>query len=99
MNQTYEEKGRVIGSLEKDPINQPDHYTAGGIETIDYINAKLTPDQFEGYMIGNVLKYCSRYQNKNGIEDLKKAEWYLRRLIEEYDRKSKLVDLLREVEA
>jgi hypothetical protein len=60
-----------------DPVNQPDHYTVGGIETIDYIQAKLTPEQFEGYLLGNVIKYVSRHGHKNGYEDLRKAQWYL----------------------
>lgn len=67
--------------LEHDPVNSPTHYTDGGIETIDYLQAKLTEDQFEGFLIGNVLKYCSRYRNKNGLEDVKKARWYLEKLI------------------
>lgn len=65
-----------------DIINQPPHYTAGGIETIDYMRAKMTPEQFEGYLLGNILKYVSRYKFKNGVEDLKKANWYLNKLIE-----------------
>jgi hypothetical protein len=63
-----------------DKIN-PDHYKVGGIETINYIEAKLTREAFEGYLRGNVIKYVSRYTEKNGVEDLKKAEWYLQRLI------------------
>jgi hypothetical protein len=65
----------------KDAIN-PSHYTSGGIETIDYLQAKLTGSEYEGFLRGNVLKYVSRYSLKNGLEDLKKAEWYLKRLIE-----------------
>jgi hypothetical protein len=63
-----------------DKIN-PDHYKVGGIETIDYIAAKLSSEAFEGYLRGNIIKYISRYTDKNGVEDLKKAEWYLQRLI------------------
>lgn len=66
-----------------DNVNQPSHYKTGGIETIDYLKAKLTKDQFDGFLLGNVLKYTSRFQHKNGIEDLKKAEWYLKKLIAE----------------
>lgn len=66
---------------EVDAIN-PIHYTYGGIETIDYLKAKMTPDQFDGFLIGNILKYVSRQQKKNGLEDLKKAQWYLNKLIE-----------------
>lgn len=64
-----------------DNINHPSHYTVGGIETVDYIKAKLTKEQFEGYCIGNVIKYISRYRHKNGVEDLKKARWYLEKAI------------------
>lgn len=65
---------------DKDAIN-PSHYTSGGIETIDYLEAKLNQQEYEGFLRGNVLKYVSRYSLKNGIEDLRKAEWYLKRLI------------------
>lgn len=65
------------------PVESPAHYTTGGIETIDFMKAKLSKDQFEGYLAGNVIKYISRYQHKNGVEDLKKAKWYLERLISE----------------
>lgn len=64
----------------KDMIN-PNHYKVGGIETIHYMEAKLTPEQFEGYLLGNIIKYTSRQHYKNGIEDLKKAQWYLDKLI------------------
>lgn len=56
-----------------DNVNHPAHYTTGEIEVIDYIQDKLTPEQFEGYCIGNVLKYISRYRHKGGLEDLKKV--------------------------
>ena len=61
----------------KDNVHHPSHYTFGKVETIDYIKDKLTPEQFEGYCMGNVIKYVSRYRHKNGIEDLKKARVYL----------------------
>lgn len=65
----------------KDNVNHPSHYL-GNVEVIDYIEDKLTPEQFEGYLIGNVIKYISRYQKKNGLEDLQKGRWYLNKLIE-----------------
>ena len=68
-----------------DKIN-PMHYRVGGIETIDYIQSKMPPEAFEGYLQGNIIKYISRYKNKNGIEDLQKAEWYLTRLIKEVQK-------------
>lgn len=63
-----------------DNVNHPIHYM-GRVEVIDYIEDKLTPEQFEGYLVGNVMKYMSRYQKKNGLEDLKKGWWYLNKLI------------------
>ncbi|EAG3249411.1 DUF3310 domain-containing protein [Listeria monocytogenes] len=67
-------------SKEMDNINHPTHYNQGGIETLDYIKAKAP--HYESYAIGNIIKYVSRYQHKNGLEDLKKAQFYLNDLIE-----------------
>ena len=63
-----------------DAVNHPSHYTTGGIEFIDYIQGKLTPEEFRGYIKGNVIKYLTREQHKNGDEDIRKAQWYLNRL-------------------
>ena len=71
---------KLFEAVKKDNINHPFHY-CGSIETIDYIKDKLTPDCFEGFLAGNVIKYISRYGKKNGLEDLRKAEWYLKKLI------------------
>jgi hypothetical protein len=60
-----------------DPVNNPAHYTVGGIETIDFIEAKKL-----GYNLGNVIKYLTRADHKgNKMEDLRKAQWYLTREI------------------
>jgi len=60
-----------------DPVNNPAHYTVGGIETIDFIEAKKL-----GYNLGNVIKYLTRADHKgNKMEDLRKAQWYLAREI------------------
>jgi hypothetical protein len=65
-----------------DMVNAPPHYTVGGIETIDYIKAKLTPEEFIGYLKGNVIKYTSRAGKKDDIvQDLEKAQWYMNRQI------------------
>ena len=64
-----------------DPVNHPEHYTAGSIECIDTIEAALTPEQFIGYCRGNALKYIWRMGLKGGVEDLQKAIWYLNRAI------------------
>ena len=64
-----------------DPVNHPDHYTAGNIECIDAIQAALTPEQFIGYCRGNAIKYNWRADRKGGIQDIQKAIWYLNRAI------------------
>jgi hypothetical protein len=64
-----------------DPVN-PSHYKQGGIECIEAIKA-ATGDGFIGYVWGNVLKYLWRWPKKGGVDDLKKARWYLDRLIKE----------------
>ena len=64
-----------------DNVNHPSHYTDGGIECIEAIEAQLTPEEYRGYLKGNVAKYVWREQHKGGVESLKKAEWYLKRLI------------------
>lgn len=70
--------------LLSDPVNNPAHYTYGGIETIDYIKAKLTPEEFIGYLKGSVIKYTSRAGKKiDTIQDLEKAQWYMNRQIKE----------------
>ena len=67
-----------------DNVNNPKHYNQAGIECIDAIRA-ATGDGFESYLQGNILKYLWRYRYKNGAEDLKKAQWYLNKLIEVTD--------------
>lgn len=68
-----------------DAVNSPSHYTTGGIECIDCIKAALG-ENFIGFLMGNVIKYSYRYRHKNGIEDLKKARWYLDRAIKEVEQ-------------
>ena len=66
-----------------DNVNHPAHYTAGGIECIDCIESMIAPIKNPTYafLTGQALKYLARYTMKNGVEDLKKARWYLDRLI------------------
>jgi hypothetical protein len=55
-----------------------DHYKIGGIETLDFLRAKLTKEQYKGYLIGNVVKYLSRHEHKSdAIGDIEKAIDYL----------------------
>ncbi len=58
--------------------HDPDHYKVGGIESIDVIRAKLTPEQFEGFCLGNAMKYVHRAGHKGSkSDDIKKAAVYL----------------------
>lgn len=71
------EQVKEIISATPDPVNHPTHYTTGGIETIDFIEAKKL-----NYNLGNVIKYLTRADYKgNKLEDLRKAQWYLTREI------------------
>ncbi len=70
-----------------DFINSPPHYIKGGLEVIDILQAKLSHEALIGYITGNILKYIFRYQDKNGVHDLKKARWYLEKLIDVYEEK------------
>jgi hypothetical protein len=67
-----------------DMVNSPPHYNQTGIECIDAIEA-ATGDGYEYYLQGNIMKYVWRYRYKNGTEDLKKARWYLDKLITEVE--------------
>ena len=69
---------------QSDPVNSPTHYQTGLIETIDSIKNILGQEKFQAYCIGNVIKYLSRYREKNGLEDLKKAETYISFIIKSY---------------
>jgi len=69
-----------------DMVNHPSHYTNGKLECIEAIEASLTPEAFRGYLKGNIQKYLWRYEHKgNPVQDLLKAEWYLKTLINSYD--------------
>ena len=65
----------------QDMVNSPPHYNKSGIECIEAIKA-MTGDGFKFYLQGNIMKYLWRYRYKNGVEDLKKAKWYLSELID-----------------
>ena len=69
-----------------DMVNHPSHYTQGGIECIDCIKSAIVGKVgIEAFCVGNAIKYLFRYEEKNGIEDVKKARWYIDRLIKELE--------------
>ena len=74
--------------MEYDVVNKPRHYNQGGIECIDCIkSATVGKVGIEAFCVGNAIKYLFRYEEKNGIEDVKKAKWYIDRLIRELEEK------------
>jgi hypothetical protein len=66
-----------------DPVNHPPHYNAGDIECIDAIHAALGREGFIAYCQGNAIKYLWRHEHKGGVEDWRKADWYINRAIKE----------------
>lgn len=62
-------------------VNRPPHYTVGDVECIDAIEAALTQEEFQGYCKGNALKYIWRERYKGQKESIRKAVWYLNRLL------------------
>ena len=76
-------------AIENDSVNHPSHYTQGGIDCIDAIEASMTIEAFCGYLKGNAQKYLWRYENKGKmIEDLQKAQWYISKLIETREKEN-----------
>ena len=76
-------KGKAVKFV-KDNVNHPSHYTQGNIECIEAIaEATKQLQGIEAVATANVIKYVWRWKFKNGVEDLRKAKWYLDRLIEE----------------
>ena len=74
--------------MENEKINHPAHYCQGGIECIDAIEAATTNlTGIEAVCTANVIKYIWRWKEKNGAEDLRKAEWYLKRLAQIVENK------------
>lgn len=71
----------------KDEQPKPTHYDTG-IDTIAFLRANCPPEQVEGFLRGNALKYLQRYDKKNGVEDLRKAKHYVEMLIEELEGRS-----------
>lgn len=71
-----------------DNVNHPVYYNKGQVECIEGIEAmSANKDAFQGFCLGNAMKYIWRYPSKGGVDDLKKAVWYLQRVIDKDSRK------------
>ena len=76
----YFKENYLDGTATQDIVNHPNHYNSYSREVIDTMQGSMTAEEFKGYLKGNVMKYVTRYQFKNGVEDLNKAQWYLNKL-------------------
>lgn len=82
----YKEVRDMLNEQSVDVVNSPPHYKTGGIEAIEGIEASMAPEAFAGYLKGSVTKYLWRYEKKGKpLEDLKKARWFLDRLIQKVE--------------
>jgi hypothetical protein len=70
-------------AMQSDPVNNPSHYNQGEIECIDAIEAALNGVEFRGYCKGNAIKYIWRERHKGQDESIKKAIWYLNRILKQ----------------
>ena len=74
---------RMPRSKKKPEISNinPAHYRKGGLEVIDILEAKLSPEEFKGVCKGFAIKYILRADMKGGLEDYQKAQWYINKLV------------------
>jgi hypothetical protein len=78
-------QNEAMQQLEEDLINNPNHYHKGGIDIYEIMQVKLTPEEYRGFCKGNIMKYLFRCDLKgNTVQDLEKADFNLKRLIESY---------------
>ena len=76
------EKHFILYNKNTNNVNHPSHYNKGNIECIDAMVSAYGKDTVSDFCICNAFKYIWRYKYKNGIEDLKKAQWYLNKIVE-----------------
>ena len=80
--QSINDQYAEIEQVRQDVINHPRHYTQGKVECIDALeSATIGKSGIEAVCVANIIKYLWRYEEKNGIEDVKKAQFYLNRLL------------------
>jgi hypothetical protein len=73
--------------IEQDMVNNPPHYTQGGMETIDIMEAKSTPEEFKGHLKLTALKYLTRAGHKESeLQDAKKTQWYVNRWVKTLEK-------------
>tara|TARA_R110000787_G_scaffold18482_1_gene56594 strand:- start:11822 stop:12154 length:333 start_codon:yes stop_codon:yes gene_type:complete len=85
LGKAYAEIIKLADGGGHDPVNKPIHYNNGDIEAIDYIKQQLG-HEFQAYCYGSVIKYMHRFKYKDGLQDLKKAKWYLKQMISDMEQ-------------
>lgn len=85
MDDMAEYAEKYLEAVKPDPVNRPAHYTSGGIECIDAMQAAFGDEAVKDFCLCNAFKYLWRHRNKGGLQDLKKARWYINRLIREME--------------
>jgi hypothetical protein len=85
MDKMAEYVEKYLEGVKTDPVNRPAHYTSGGIKCIAAMQAAFGDEAVKDFCLCNCFKYLWRHRQKNGVEDLKKARWYLNRLITEME--------------
>ncbi len=79
-------EGRVN---QHDMVNNPPHYTKGGMETIDIMEAKSTPEEFKGHLKLTAMKYLTRAGHKESeLQDAKKTQWYVNRWVKTLEKEA-----------
>ena len=82
----YDHVYKNMDENDPDMVNHPQHYTQGGIECIDALKAATVGKRgIEAVCVANVIKYLWRYEEKNGVEDIRKAKFYIERLLKELE--------------
>jgi len=85
-----EEEIEIPAPARQPEVNHPSHYNAGAVECIDAIEAAVTGlDGFEGYCVGNAIKYLWRWKRKGGLTDLGKAAWHINRITDKLSGEGK----------
>lgn len=67
--------------MDNENVIRPKHYKVGGMDTIKILKTKMTPEEYKGFLKGNIMKYLTRADYKNGIEDYEKAQYYMNELV------------------
>ena len=87
MRRMTERQGAGQPAITADMVNHPPHYTKGGMETIDIMEAKSTPEEFKGHLKLTALKYLTRAGHKESeLQDAKKTQWYVNRWVKTLEK-------------